>query len=45
MSTLVDLQNTVIEMPGLQEFIRSKSYFPVSGEPFVKQVGTHIRAA
>jgi glutathione S-transferase len=38
MPLLVELQNTVISLPGVESFIKSKLFFPVGDEAYVVQV-------
>jgi len=38
MPAIVELQNQVISLPGVQAFIKSKQYFPLSGAKYVAQV-------
>jgi glutathione S-transferase len=39
MPLLVQLQNQVISLPGVKQFIRSVNYFPIGDSAYVRQVG------
>lgn len=42
MPTLVNLQCTIITLPGIQEFIKSNKYYPLGDDQYVAQVRSKL---